>query len=164
MKKYRFEETDIAQVARDVAARFQKQIVGKKFILKTQIPEQIPRVPADKEAISRALFNVLDNALKYRGKSKKANLRVWADRENVFLEVKDEGIGISKEAQKKVFDRFYRSDGAYDGKIRGSGIGLGVVSHIIKAHRGEVMLESVQGKGTKDTFIIPLNKEQDKNG
>ena len=164
VKEYRLEETDIAQLARDVASRFQKQIVGKKFILKTEIPEQMPKVSADKEAISRALFNVLDNALKYRGQSQRANLRAWSDQKNVFLEVEDEGIGISKEEQKKVFEKFYRSDGAYGGKIRGSGIGLGVVAHIIKAHKGEVKLESEPGKGTKVTLKIPSKREMSKNG
>jgi len=164
MKEYRFEKTDIAQLARDVASRFQKQVVGKKFILITEIPKQMPKVSADKEAISRALFNMLDNALKYRGQSQRANLRAWSDRENVFLEVEDKGIGISKEEQKKVFDRFYRSDRAYDDKIRGSGIGLGVVSHIIKAHKGEVKLESERGIGTKVTLKIPLKGDMDKNG
>lgn len=164
MKEYRFEEIDIVQLARDVASRFPKQIAGKKFILKTEIPEQMPRVSADKEAISRALFNVLDNALKYRGQSQRAYLRAWSDQENVFLEVEDEGIGISKEEQKKVFERFYRSDGAYGGKIRGSGIGLGVVAHIIKAHKGEAKLESEPGKGTKVTLKLPVKGEKDKNG
>jgi len=164
MKEYRMEETDIGQVTRDVAAQFQKQTVGKKFILKTQIPEQMPRVSADKEAVSRALFNMLDNAFKYRGQSESAILRAWSDQEHVFFEVEDKGIGISKEEQKKVFDRFYRTDGAYDGKIRGSGIGLGVVAHIIKVHKGEVRLESEPGKGTKVRLKIPVEREIDKNG
>lgn len=168
MKEYRFEETDIAELAKDVASRFQRQISGKKFLLEIEIPEQMPKVLADKEAISRALFNVLDNALKFRGQSQRAYLRAWSNAQSVFLEVEDEGIGISKEEQKKVFEKFYRSDEAHKINIKGSGIGLTLAAHIIKAHGGEVLLESDAGKGTKVTMVLPVKqtkaKKKDKNG
>jgi len=159
MKEYRIEETDISKLARDVASRFQRQIAGKKFLLKTEIPRRMPRVLADKEAISRALFNVLDNALKYRGQSQRAYLRAWSDEQSVFLEVEDEGIGISKEEKEKVFEKFYRSDEAHRINIKGSGIGLTVVTHIIEAHGGKVKLRSEEGKGTKVTLDLPLKRE-----
>jgi signal transduction histidine kinase len=160
MKEYRFEKTDISRLTRDVAAQFQRQITGKKFRLETEIPKQMPSVLADKEAISRALFNVLDNALKYRGQSQKAYLRAWSDEQSVFLEVKDEGIGISREEQKKVFEKFYRIDEAHRINIKGSGIGLTVVTHIIKAHGGKVKLDSEKEKGTKVTLELPLKREK----
>lgn len=168
MKEYQFEETGIAELAKDVASRFQRQTSGKKFLLETEIPEQMPKVLADKEAISRALFNVLDNALKFRGQSPRAFLRVWSNAQSVFLEVEDEGIGISKEEQKKVFEKFYRSDETHKISIKGSGIGLTLTAHIIKAHGGEVLLESDAGKGTKVTMVLPVKqtkaRKKDKNG
>jgi len=164
VKEYQFEETDIAELARDVASRFQEQVERKEFTIESEISTQMPNVLADKEAISRALFNLLDNALKYSGKIRNVFLRAWDDGESIFLEVEDEGIGISKQDQKKIFEKFYRTDGARESDIKGSGIGLTLVAHIVKAHGGEVLLESDVGKGTKVTIKLPAKRKMDRKG
>ena len=164
MKEYQFEETDIIKLAEDVAARFGEQVAGEKFVMEKEISNQMPKVFADKEAISRALFNLLDNAFKYSEGSLKAYLRVWSDEENIFLEVKDEGIGISKQDQSKIFEKFYRSGDVHHTSVKGSGIGLTLVAHIIKAHEGYVLLESELGKGTKVTIKLPIKRKKDKRG
>jgi signal transduction histidine kinase len=156
MKEYKFEEVDVAELARDVASRFQEQVAPQGFVINSEISKQMLRVNADREALSRALFNLLDNAVKYSGESRNVFLRAWSDRENVFFEVRDEGIGISKDEQEKVFEKFYRTQIVHNSNIKGSGIGLTVVSHIVKAHGGEVLLESEVGKGTKVTIRIPV--------
>ena len=156
MKEYQFRETDIAELARDVASRFQEQVAPKGFVIESEISNQMPKILADSEALSRALFNLLDNAFKYSGKSRKAFLRARSEGECVFLEVQDEGIGISREEQKNVFEKFYRSDNMDESSIKGSGIGLTLVAHIVKAHGGEVLLESEMDKGTKVTMKLPL--------
>lgn len=168
VKEYQFEETDIAELTREVVSRFQAQVAPKEFIVESEISDQIPKVLADREAISRAIFNLLDNALKYSGESPKAFLRAWSDEESVFLEVQDEGVGISKEEQKKIFEKFYRSEHVHDSSIKGSGIGLTLVAHIVQAHGGEVLLESDVGKGTKVMIKLPVKRRMenkvDKNG
>jgi signal transduction histidine kinase len=164
MKEYKFKETDIAKLAEDVADRFGKQVAGEKFVTEQKISNQMPKVFVDKEAVSRALFNLFDNAFKYSGGSLKAYLRVWSDRENIFLEVKDKGIGISKQDQAKIFEKFYRSGDVHHTSIKGSGIGLTLVAHIIKAHGGDVLLESGLGKGTKVAIRLPVKRKKDKKG
>jgi signal transduction histidine kinase len=164
MKEYQLEETDIAELARDVSSRFDEQVDRKEFIIESEVSNQMPKVLADKEAISRVLFNLLDNALKYSGKIQKVSLRVWPDAESIFLEVQDEGIGISKQDQKKIFEKFYRTAGARESDIKGSGIGLTLVAHIVKAHGGEVLLESDVGKGTKVTIKLPAKRKMDRKG
>lgn len=156
MKEYKFEEVDVVELARDVASRFQEQVAPQGFVINSEISKQMLRVNADREALSRALFNLLDNAVKYSGESRNVFLRVWSDGENVFFEVRDEGMGISKDEQEKVFEKFYRTQIVHNSNIKGSGIGLTVVSHIVKAHGGEVLLESELGKGTKVTIRIPV--------
>ena len=163
MKEYQFRETDVTELTRDVASRFQDQAAPKGFTIESEISNQMPKIVADSEALSQALFNLLDNALKYSRKSLKALLRAWPDGDYVFLEVQDEGIGISKEEQKRVFEKFYRSDNVDESSIKGSGIGLTLVSHIVKAHGGEVLLESEVGRGTKVTIKLPLKRKKDKN-
>jgi len=163
MKEYKFEETDIAELTKDVASHFQEQVDRKEFsITSSEISNQMPKVLADREAISRVLFNLLDNALKYSNIIRGVFLRAWADGESVFLEVQDEGIGISKQDQKKIYKKFYRTDEARESNVKGSGIGLTLVAHIIKAHGGEVLLESDVGKGTKVTVRLPVKRKSDK--
>ncbi len=151
-----------------MAVRFRRQAGFKEFQLKTQVAEGLPDIVADGEALSRALFNLLDNAVKYSGDGPEIVLRVNGDGNNVCLEVTDNGIGISPREQQKVFERFYRSERALAGKIEGSGIGLTLVDHIVRAHGGKVLLESELGRGTKVTIQLPTrlpaNDERNKDG
>jgi signal transduction histidine kinase len=156
MKEYEFEETDVAEICRDVVSRFQEQVTPDESILESDIAEDLPRLYVDKEALPRALFNLLDNAVKYSGDSSNIKFRAWSDECKVFLEVEDMGIGIKKEDQERVFEKFYRSGDIQNSTIKGSGIGLTIVSHIVEAHGGEVVLESEPGIGTKVTLQVPI--------
>jgi signal transduction histidine kinase len=161
MKEYQFEKTDVAALVKNVASRFKEHTKGKDYALKTEMSDRMPAIPVDEEAISRALDNLLDNAVKYSGKSPKIYLRAWSLERNIFLEVQDNGAGISKEDQKQVFKKFYRSGRLEEKVVRGSGIGLTIVEHIVRAHKGEVLLESAIGKGTKVTIKLPIKREED---
>ena len=161
MKEYQFEDTDVAALVKNVASRFKEHTKGKDYTLKTEISDRMPAIPVDEEAISRALDNLLDNAVKYSGKSPKIFLRAWSLERNIFLEVQDNGAGISKEDQKQVFKKFYRSGRLEEKVVRGSGIGLTIVEHIVRAHGGEVLLESAIGRGTKVTIKLPLKRAED---
>ncbi len=168
VKEYRFEETDIAALAADVAGRFRQQAAFKDFTLETEIEENMPVIPADKDALARAIFNLLDNAVKYSGGNPRIVLRAWSGEEAVNVQVEDHGIGISKTEQKKIFEKFYRSESVLESDIKGSGIGLPLVEHVVRAHGGKVHLESEPGKGTRVTTRLPVRrpkeKEEGKNG
>ncbi|MFC2157838.1 ATP-binding protein [Acidobacteriota bacterium] len=156
MKEYQFKDTDIGQLAGEVLAGFRAQIIDKKVRLESEIEKQLPVLKADRKAISRVLFNLLDNAVKYSDKGKTIWLRARSQGENIFLEVEDEGIGIKEEEQNRIFEKFYRSEDILDKNIEGSGIGLTLVDHIVKAHGGEVLLESRKGQGTKVIIKLPV--------
>jgi signal transduction histidine kinase len=158
MKEYEFEDTDVAEMCRDVVSRFQEQVNSLDFTLESDIVEGLPNIFADKEAFPRALFNLLDNAVKYSGDSRKIRFRAWSDQEYIYLKVEDQGIGIKKEEQERVFKKFYRSGNIQKSTIKGSGIGLTIVSHIVEAHGGEVILESEPGKGTEVTIQLPIDR------
>jgi signal transduction histidine kinase len=164
MKEYQFSDTDMAELARDVASKFQQQAAQAGFTVKSQVSDQIPEASVDREAISQALFNLLDNALKYSGESREIFLSAWSDKDSVFLQIRDEGTGIREEEKEKVFEKFYRSEYLRDNSIRGSGIGLTLVAHIVKAHGGQVLLESNPGKGTKVVIELPVKRKVVKNG
>ena len=159
VKEYEFVETDAAEMCWDVVSRFKEQVAPQEFTIESEIPEELPRVHADREALSRALFNLLDNAVKYSGDSRKICLKTWLDESNIFIEVEDEGVGIGKEEQQRVFEKFYRSGTIHECSVKGSGIGLTIVDHIVKAHGGELNLESELGKGTKVRIRLPKKRE-----
>ncbi len=159
MKEYEFEETDVAEMCRDIVSRFQEQVALQDFTIESEIPEELPKIFADREALSRALFNLLDNSVKYSEDSRKIKFRAWSDQENIYFCVEDQGIGIGKDDQDRVFEKFYRSGDIQNSTVKGSGIGLTLVSHIAKAHGGEVILESEWGKGTEITIQLPIDRK-----
>ncbi len=156
MKEYRFKETEVAALSREVVLRLQDQARAQDISIICDISDEIPVITADQEAISRVLSNILDNALKYSDAGKKISVKVWAEDKSVFFEVEDEGLGISKDDQKRVFEKFYRARDLKDKNIEGSGIGLTLVDHIVKAHDGEISLESNRGKGTRIRVRLPV--------
>ncbi len=156
IKEYKFEDVSVKEMVEEVSTRFKQYMAGKKMTLDYEIQDDLPVVHADKEAISRALFNLLDNAVKYSENNPVIHLRASHQGETVFLEVQDAGAGISKDDQKKVFQKFYRSSHPASKSIEGSGIGLTLVDHIVKAHGGQVTMESDLDQGTRVTIELPV--------
>jgi signal transduction histidine kinase len=162
MKEYRMEETDVAALAADVADRFRQQAAFKDVTLETEIRDGLPVIPADKDSLARAVFNLLDNAVKYSGGKPRIVLRAWSGEDAVNLQVEDHGVGIGKPEQKKIFEKFYRSKSALESDVRGSGIGLPLVEHTARAHGGTVLLESEPGKGTRVTIRLPVRRPEER--
>jgi signal transduction histidine kinase len=162
MKEYRLEEADIAALAAEVAGRFRQQAAFKDFTLETEIASDLPFIRADKDALGRAVLNLLDNAVKYSGGNPRVILRAWSGEDSVNLQVEDHGIGIAKPDQKKIFEKFYRSESALESDVKGSGIGLPLVEHVVRAHGGKVLLESEPEKGTRVTIRLPVKPPEEK--
>ncbi len=118
-------------------------------------PPLLP-VLMDADAISLALTNLLDNAIKYSRETKRIGLRL--ERENGFatIAVADRGIGIDREEHEKIFDKFYRVSTGLVHDVKGSGLGLSLVRHIVEAHHGKVTVESEPGRGSTFTIHLPV--------
>ncbi|NOR14945.1 MAG: GHKL domain-containing protein [Candidatus Aminicenantes bacterium] len=155
MKQYDLKPIEPTAFASDLAQRTQERIGPKGFRLEAEITKDLPPAKIDKDSFSRALYNLLDNAIKYSGSSRVIYLKAWADSKNIYWEVKDNGIGIDLDEQKRIFDKFYRSSEPLDDNIKGSGIGLTLVKHIAEAHGGEIMVTSKKGYGSTFTLKIP---------
>ncbi len=108
--------------------------------------------------IEQLLVNLLDNAIKYTPTGK-VNLQVVYEKDRAVITVEDTGIGIPKEKQDRVFERFYRVDPSRSRESGGTGLGLSIVKHIVRFHQGEIILESQEGEGTSVTVSIPLEKQ-----
>ena len=112
-------------------------------------------VLADKDLIERSILNILSNSIKYNKQNGVISVFVGLREEKVIVEVQDSGIGIPKEKQKYIFNRYERIKASKDGYKEGSGLGLNIVQEIVKKFNGEIKLESEEGVGTKITLIIP---------
>ena len=112
-------------------------------------------VEADREALSHALWNLLDNAVKYSPGGRVVRVQVRGEREGVAFLVCDEGLGIPKEERAEIFGRFVRGAKAVELGIKGTGLGLAMVSHIAEAHRGKIEVQSEEGRGSTFRLVLP---------
>ena len=117
-----------------------------------------PYVFVDEMHFTNVIFNLMDNAVKYKRYDVPISLevRTWNSGDKFLLSIKDNGIGISKEDLKKIFDRFYRVNTGNVHNVKGFGLGLAYVKQIIQAHRGTIRAESELGVGTTFTIVLPL--------
>ncbi len=114
-------------------------------------------IKANKDMIQEVIFNLCDNAIRYNKKDGKVEVSVTQKGNNISLKVKDNGIGIPKKEQKRVFERFYRVDKARSKKTGGTGLGLAIVKHIAEQHKAEILIESQPNEGT--TISVIFKKE-----
>jgi two-component system phosphate regulon sensor histidine kinase PhoR len=115
---------------------------------------------ADRQQMDELLWNLCDNAIRYNKKGGSVHVTVDHDDEKVILKVKDTGIGIPKEHQQRIFERFYRVDKSRSRETGGTGLGLAIVKHIVQEAGGEIQLESEPGEGTEITVLLPVKKQQ----
>jgi signal transduction histidine kinase len=112
------------------------------------------KVLANKFHFTNVLVNILDNAIKYSEDAPKIDIYTENTANTIILKVKDQGIGMNKAVQKKIFDKFYREEGGNIHNVKGHGLGLAYVKRITEMHQGIVYVESEKKKGS--TFIIKL--------
>lgn len=120
-------------------------------------------VYADKQLMEELLYNLCDNAIRYNNRGGQVTVTVDEEKGHVFLDVKDTGIGIPKEHQDRVFERFYRVDKSRSKATGGTGLGLAIVKHIVAQHGAEISLKSQVGKGTEIRVVFTdiLKKQEE---
>lgn len=154
-KDYRFVPADLREVVAATVRTFDAHLRHNGFKVSLEGMDQpLPSVSIDADAIGQALHNLLDNAVKYSGDSREIVVRLARDNGFLVLSVRDRGIGIARGEQDKIFDRFHRVGTALVHEVKGSGLGLSIVRHIVEVHGGRVSVESEPGTGT--TFFIRL--------
>jgi signal transduction histidine kinase len=159
-KEYEFRSTDIAELVRNTLESYRYQIEQQGFAFEENIDSNLPAVPVDREAIARALVNLVNNALKYSSDEKFLGVRLYRQDSVVKLEVADHGIGIARRDLSKIFEKFYRAGDPLVHNTKGSGLGLSLVRHITQAHGGDIAVESTPGRGSKFILTLPLVAHQ----
>jgi signal transduction histidine kinase len=157
-KEYDFRETDLRELVHTTLDSYRYQIEQSGFAFEEKIAADVPSLRVDREALSRSLLNLVNNALKYSQDRKYIGVNLYRENGSVKLEVIDCGIGIPLAEQHKIFEKFYRVGDPLVHNTKGSGLGLSLVQHIVQAHGGEVLVDSAPGQGSKFTIALPVNQ------
>jgi len=123
--------------------------------LQINVAPGLPAVRADREALGRAVWNLLDNAVKYSPHAPQVRLTGRAAGSSIEIAVEDEGLGIAPDEQARIFQKFARGSAAASTGAKGTGLGLSMVRHIVEAHGGTVRVESRPGGGSTFTIALP---------
>ena len=154
---YHFEPVDCSELVRRIVEEFRNEAQSSGFQFVLAAPDSA-EIDADGEALGRALWNLLDNAVKYSGDSREINVEVGRAGLDVTIAVRDRGLGIPAHEQALIFRKFQRGDEAMRLGIKGTGIGLAMVDHIMKAHHGRVEVRSEPGRGSTFTLALPVRR------
>ena len=127
----------------------------KEIKLVINIPEDFPTIISDEAKIERVLANLLGNAFKFTPRRGSVTIDARTDNENLIFSVRDTGIGIAKEFQAKIFDKFYQVDSSITRGYGGIGMGLAIAREIVQALGGQIRVESEEGKGATFTVTVP---------
>jgi signal transduction histidine kinase len=157
--EYRFESVDPAGLVNDVAREFSQEIAEGGYTLQVDLDGSLAPVRADREALTRALWNLLDNAVKYSPECRTVWLEASQRDDRLTIGVRDRGLGIPPEEQGRIFAKFVRTPSAHEAGVKGTGLGLAMVHHIVAAHGGEVRVDSESGVGSTFTITLPTVKE-----
>src|SRR5215472_5175938 len=151
-------DVDLSNLFAEVIRDWGKRLAIKKRKLMVDLSPNVPTIHADPARLQEALYNLLDNAMKYSRENGQIRLNGRCQDGEIELSVSDNGIGIGKEDLPRIFERFYRVDKARSSdKVRGTGLGLAIVKHIAQLHGGRVEAESELGKGTTIRLLLPMN-------
>ncbi len=155
-KEYRMRPTDLSLVVHQVIDMYHYNFEQRGFAINEDIDIDLPDVEADTEAVTQAIINLLDNAMKYSVDDKYIGISLKKNDDYIILSVSDHGIGIPESEQKKIFQKFYRAGDSLVHNTKGSGLGLSLVEHIMRVHKGKVVLESTVGHGSTFSLIFPI--------
>lgn len=153
-----FRDVDLSGFFGEVVRDWQKKLAIKHLNLIVDLPPDLPAIHADRARLQEALYNLIDNAVKYSREHGEIRLNARRRDGQIELIVSDNGIGIGKEDLPRIFERFYRADKARSSdKVRGTGLGLAIVKHIAQLHGGRVEAESELDKGTTIRVLLPMD-------
>ena len=155
-KQYHFGEVQVNSVVEGVLETYRHHLEANGFTPELRLAKALPLIHADAEALSEALINLVDNAVKYSRQEKFIRVSTGRDGAEVYLEVEDHGVGIAPQHHRRVFETFYRVTDGDVHDTKGTGLGLALVQHIVDAHGGRVTLTSTPGEGSRFRMSFPV--------
>ncbi|HKL38005.1 MAG TPA: HAMP domain-containing sensor histidine kinase, partial [Bacteroidales bacterium] len=156
-------EVDVHQIIENVLKSFYLQVENKNGKIEKELKAVHSEAEVDEVHFTNIVFNLLDNAVKYSPNDPTVKVTTQDVRQGLMVAVEDNGIGIRKKDQKKIFDQFYRVPTGNRHDVKGFGLGLNYVKKMVEEHNGQIHLHSEYRKGTRFEIIIPNNNRK-KNG
>ena len=153
---YELAPQDVAEIVDEAVNAFEPTRERRHVELELRIDPDLPRVVCDRQAIVISLVNLLSNAYKYGGQPRRIELSASVVGKDVSITVRDNGKGIARREHKRIFEKFYRVDDLLARQQEGSGLGLAIVQHVMRAHRGRVVVDSEPGRGSAFSLLLPL--------
>ncbi|MFN3194672.1 MAG: ATP-binding protein [Chlorobiota bacterium] len=152
-----FEKVKVKDLVSNVTDLFEQKCKNNGIDFLTELNSNDEFIVVDNFKIEQLLINLIDNALKYTDKGE-ILLKTYREKENQVFVVKDTGVGISEEEQKRIFERFYTVDKSRSRQVGGTGLGLSIVKHITAVHNGTISINSKKDVGTEFIITIPANR------
>ncbi len=150
------EEVDFQKIVEETISRFKIFTEDSDIKIVFNKAEKLPSLSIDKSQIKLIIENLIDNAICYSKKGGEINISVEYKENRIYFSIKDSGIGIPKEEQKHIFDKFFRAKNSKEKNKKGIGLGLFIVKSIIEKEKGKVWFQSELGKGTTFFFYLPV--------
>jgi signal transduction histidine kinase len=157
--EYQLEGLDAATLVQAVAEEFAQEVRDRGYTVEIQVEKSLPHLRADREALSCAIRNLLDNAVKYSPDCRTVGIQANCADDWVAIRVSDHGLGIARSEQEQIFEKFFRASSAKAAGVRGTGLGLAMVRHIVTAHGGQLHVESRPGTGSTFTILLPSERD-----
>ncbi len=155
---FKKKELDLNEIVENAAQSFALRVehTGGKIYVDIEAIDSALYV--DEVHFQNVIFNLMDNAVKYRKPEEPLNItmKTWNDEDHLYLSINDTGLGMKKENLKKIFDKFYRVHTGNVHDVKGFGLGLAYVRKIVELHGGEIKVDSELGKGTTFTIKLPV--------
>lgn len=154
---FTLQAVDMRDLIETISAEIGRMLEERQLHFRVELQPRLPDVMLDRRWITRAIYNYLDNALKYTPPGGRLTLRVFVNDPLLHIEVSDDGLGIAYEAQARLFERFYRANGT--AHIPGTGLGLAIVKSVAESHGGGVYVNSAPGKGSTFGMTVLLTTQ-----
>lgn len=163
-KSYTFRPLDLGELVWNTVESSRSTLEARGLVIHLDLPDDLPVVWADREAIAQVVINLLSNAAKYGADGGWVGVCVRLGLEGLDVSISDRGLGISKDELPHIFDHFFRSEDPAVRRRKGTGIGLSIVRYIVEAHRGTISVDSEPGQGTTFTVSLPLEAPDEAGG
>jgi signal transduction histidine kinase len=152
------EQLSLNELVTTITAEFASLAEAKKQTISIKLASQLPMVKADRQKLHLVLANLLSNAIKFTPEGGRIEVEVKTRENEVWVSVRDTGIGIPPREQERIFDRFYQVEPSLTRRFEGIGLGLSIAKGMVELHGGRIWVESLEGMGSSFTFALPLSE------
>ncbi len=154
---------DAADFTRNLLDNKRNFLESMGFTVHFDMEAELPEIRIDTDDMTSILENLIENAINYSPDEKHLAIRTYQNNQKLYIEIKDHGIGIPRNSQKYIFDKFYRVENALTAQTRGHGLGLSIVKDLVSRNGGEILVDSTPGKGSVFILVFPAHGQQKKS-